>query len=84
MVSYFALKDFGEKLRRSSHKHLALADLTSMLRQGMNVHTDKTIRHYLVTLEESGYLKRVLVDNCPRFEIQRPEAWVKAQRKGGL
>lgn len=71
MATYYQLKNFGEKLRKSNHMHLSFEDLRSMLMQNMNVHTQATIRHYLEILEEKGYLERVLVDNALRFEIIR-------------
>lgn len=71
MTSFYSLKRFGEKLRGSNHTHLALEDLRSMLMQSLNVHGSKTLTHYMKVLEEWGYLKRVTVDGCPRFAIQR-------------
>jgi len=71
MTTFYGIKTFGEKLRKSDHKYLALEDLRSMLMQSMNVHSAKTLRHYMEILEEWGYLKRVTVDGCPRFAIQR-------------
>jgi Fe2+ or Zn2+ uptake regulation protein len=71
MATYGAIKDFGEKLRRSNCTHLSLSDLTSMVRNQFNIHHSVTIRHYLKTMEESGYIKGVLVDGAVRFEIVR-------------
>ena len=71
MATFYQLKHFGAKLCKSKHKQLAFEDLRSMLMQNMNVHTQATIRHYIEILEESGYIKRVLVDNSLRFEIIR-------------
>lgn len=71
MTTFYGIKNFGEGLRNSSHKMLCLADLTNMIRQKFNVHTSKTVKHYLQVLEDQGYLKRVVIDGCPRFAIQR-------------
>jgi hypothetical protein len=71
MTTFYGIKNFGEKLRKSDHKYLALEDLRSMLMQSMNVHSAKTLRHYMEILEQWGYLKRVVVDGAPRFLIQR-------------
>lgn len=69
MATYYKLKKFGWKLCKSKHKRLAFEDLRSMLMQCMNVHTQATIQHYIEILEETGYIRRLVVNNELRFEI---------------
>jgi len=69
MTSYKKLKEFGEKLKNSEHQYLSLEQMNTMLRDSLNVHRPETLKHYLKTLEESGFIKTTLINGAPRFEI---------------
>jgi len=69
MSTFYNIREFGERLRKSNIETLSLGEISKIVMHSMNVHSSKAIKHYLEVLESQGYIKSVLVDNCVRFEI---------------
>ncbi len=71
MVTHRGILFIGECLRKNPNKYLTLKQLKDLLVDNSNSFHDRTIRKYMQILTKNGYIKSVVINEIPMFEILR-------------
>ncbi len=69
MVTFQCLIGIGENLRKSPNRYLTLKQLTDILAEYSGSFHNNTIKNYLQVLVKHGYIKSVVINGAPMWEV---------------